>query len=465
MPSSPPKRRAQQKDRRKLKRKEAQSDLPALPRAWKDPIRWINQSPALTVMPWESRWLRGVLQDGILYGALSVSRGNGKTSWAGAIAAAALVPGGPLYIEGTAVVVVAASFGQAREAYEATVEVLQPWIAAAPDDWRMLDSQRLLIEHRPSKTKLEVRGSEARTLHGIRKGRLFILDEPAQWQANMSDRIWSAVRTSLGKVAGAKVLAVGTRPAGGDHWFARLLEGGPATFSTSYHAERDDDPFLQATWAKANPSLKYLPALRQVIEVEADEARRDSSLLPGFKALRLNTGQRDHETVMLLEPETWERAELLPGGEALGGWVLGLDLGQNSSMSAASGYWWRSGYVQCCAMFAGTPDLAERGRRDHVGDLYQRMQDRGELMTTPGRVVPVHLLLQEIVHRWGLPSAVVAATGFREQELRESLKLAEWPIMPLITQGAGFPRWRRGRPPVPPRGAERRRACRRCRCC
>ena len=86
-------------------------------------------------------------------------------------------------MEGTAVILVAASFAQAREGFEATQEILDPWIRNDPDDWRVLDGQRLLIEHRPTKTKLEVRGSEARTLHGIRKGRLFVLDEPSQWQA------------------------------------------------------------------------------------------------------------------------------------------------------------------------------------------------------------------------------------------------------------------------------------------
>ena len=174
---------------------EAQGDLPPIPRPYKDPIRWLNQS--IRVFPWEAKWLRAVLADDILYGALAISRGNGKTTYAGALAACALAPGAPLYVEGTAVIVVAASFGQARECYEATVEILDPWIRSAPDDWRLLDGQRLLIEYRPTRTKLEVRGSEARTLHGIRRGRLFVCDEPAQWAGNMRDRLWHCLRMSV----------------------------------------------------------------------------------------------------------------------------------------------------------------------------------------------------------------------------------------------------------------------------
>ena len=145
-------------------------------------LDWFSER--FDVLPWELDWLRGVLQDGVLYGAMSMARGNGKTTWAGAIGAACVAPDGPLRVPGTVAVAVAASFGQARELFEAACEVLQPYVEAAPDDRRTLDSQRLPIEHRPTRTRLEVRAAEARTLHGIRKGRLFLLDEPAQWQAN-----------------------------------------------------------------------------------------------------------------------------------------------------------------------------------------------------------------------------------------------------------------------------------------
>ena len=416
-------------------RKAEQGDVPPVPRPFRDPVRWLNQS--IKVFPWESRWLRAVLADGILYGSCAISRGNGKTTFAGAVAASAIAPGGPLYVEGTAVILVAASFGQAREGFEATQEILDPWIRAEPDDWRVLDGQRLLIEHRPTRTKLEVRGSEARTLHGIRKGRLFICDEPAQWQANMRDRLWSAIRTSLGKVEGARCLLIGTRPDSEDHFFSRMLRGGPATIGMSWHAERDDDPFAKRTWTKANPSLKYLPALRQVIEVEAQEARQDSSLLPGFKALRLNMGTADHEIQSVLTAGTWERIELLPDGEPIGGWVLGMDLGSSAAMSAASAYYWRSGYLRSFAMFADTPSLEDRGAADHVGTLYERMAKRGELCTTPGRIVKVDLLLREVVERWGLPAAIIA-DRFRKAELLEGLTMAEWPVLPLVLRGMGY---------------------------
>ena len=179
------------------------------------------------------------------------------------------------------------------------------------------------------------------------------------------------------------------------------------------------------------------PALAEVIRVEADEARRDSSLLPGFKALRLNLGVVDHEQQLLLEAGTWEQCELLPGGEPVGGWTLGIDLGSNAAMSSAAAYYWRTAYLRSFAMFAETPDVTERGRRDHVGNLYERMAQRGELCTTPGRVVKVDLLLAEVVERWGMPAAIIA-DRYREAELREALTLAKWPVLPLILRGQGW---------------------------
>ena len=99
----------------------------------------------------ETAWLRGVLAEDVLYGALSMARGNGKTSWVGAVGAAAVAPDGQLHVAGTVTVAVAASFGQARELYDAAAEVLEPYIEAEPDDWRLLDSQRSMIEHRPTR--------------------------------------------------------------------------------------------------------------------------------------------------------------------------------------------------------------------------------------------------------------------------------------------------------------------------
>ena len=126
----------------------------------------------------------------------------------------------------------------------------------------------------------------------------------------------------LGKLPGSRLFAIGTRSAGPQHWFSRLL----ARSGVVYAADPEADWADPATWKKANPSLPHLPALLKVYEREAAEADSDPSLLPVFRALRCNMGAVDHEVSVLLEAADWQRAEvdILPA--AAGAAVWGVDL-------------------------------------------------------------------------------------------------------------------------------------------
>ena len=69
-------------------------------------------------------------------------------------------------------------------------------------------------------------------------------------------------------------VALGTRPADPEHWFAKMLAGG-ADYA-QMHAARDHDPKFQArTWRKANPSMRHFPDLEIAIRTEARQAKRD----------------------------------------------------------------------------------------------------------------------------------------------------------------------------------------------
>ena len=66
---------------------------------------------------------------------------------------------------------------------------------------------------------------------------LVIADEPAQWPPGTSDRMIAALRTSLGKIDGGRLIALGTRPADSEHWFEKMLSGG-ADFALNYAGAR-----------------------------------------------------------------------------------------------------------------------------------------------------------------------------------------------------------------------------------
>ena len=155
----------------------------------------------------------------------------------------------------------------------------------------------------------------------------------------------AALRTAAGKQPSCRFVALGTRPAMEEHWFARMLAGG-ADYTQCHAAAAEDDPLLIKTWRKANPSLSRMPDLRDSLKVEAKEARRDPAALAMFKALRLNLGTYDTRREFLVAPDAWARAEgdLPRKGEL----ALGLDLGSGASMSAS-----KSGWMETVWWFAG----------------------------------------------------------------------------------------------------------------
>ena len=142
------------------------------------------------------------------------------------------------------------------------------------EGFRKLDQQKMaLLQHRETKARLRVAGSDNRRAHGWRFN-LAICDEPSQWGPR-GESLAAAVRTGLGK-----------RPSADDHFFARLLaEDDPAVFSLVYAAPPDAPPFHLKTWRKANPALDDgLPDVA-VLRAEAQLAKRDPAELASFRAL------------------------------------------------------------------------------------------------------------------------------------------------------------------------------------
>ena len=90
-------------------------------------------------------------------------------------------------------------------------------------------------------------GSDPKHAHGLAPAFL-VLDEGAQWPRNSSEEMYSTLKTSLGKVDGSRLIALGTKPLEGAlHWFNDLLR--EADYS-QVHAAGKDDPVFQSktTW-------------------------------------------------------------------------------------------------------------------------------------------------------------------------------------------------------------------------
>ena len=393
----------------------------------------------LQIFGWEDELL-AALDDGSQIVAASMGRGGGKTTFAAALAVAH-VAGPAAQVRGE-VVIVASSFAQARICFEAAINFGEQFgIGRDRKTWRVVNSSQLAsIEHRPSGARLRVLGSDPRRLMGLAPS-LLLCDEPAAWPSNAAPAMWSALSTSLGKLPGARLVAIGTRPADKEHFFSKLLDG-EADTSLCYSAPADADPLDPQAWASANPSLEHFPDLRIAIEREAALAAQDPTALASFRALRLNAGSSDVPTASLIDASSWRRIVELPVPEPEGPLVWGVDLGGAAAMSCVAAYWPACGRLSVLGAFGvGEYSLEERGMRDGVGGLYRECARAGELLEQPDtRIGDVEALLREAMERFGAPDRI-AADRWRSSELRDALDRAQIPLAGLVSRGQG---WRDG---------------------
>ena len=383
------------------------------------------------VLPWQRRFIRGAFAPGVQSAALSVARGNGKTALLSGIAAATL--DGPLAVPRGETVIVASSFEQARIAFEHVLAFMGDKLRDRRR-WKVWDTaQQARIENRATGARVRCVGSDPRRAHGLAPV-LVLADEPAQWPETTGERMVAALRTAAGKQPHSRFVALGTRPADPEHWFSKMLAGA-ADYGQTHAAGPDDPKFQRRTWAKANPSLAYMPDLEAAIRVEARQAREDPALLASFEALRVNLGTEDAAVAVLLDAGLWRAIE----GEAerAGARVWGVDLGATAAQSAVACYYPQTGALASLAAFPGDPSLGERGLRDGVGGLYVECAQRGELLTLGRHTVDVAALLQAALDRFGRPSRIVA-DRWREGELREALDAAGVPLAVLEFRGMGF---------------------------
>ncbi len=216
--------------------------------------------------------------------------------------------------------------------------------------------------------------------------------------------------------------------------------------------ERKDDPAVavhvhaapancalddERAWEAANPALDTVKSRSYM----ADMARRAAASpndAADFRVFDLNiVGSPNTEPIV--PPEVWIACADKDRPPRAGACFVGIDIGQSASMTCAAGFWPASQRLECYGAFGDVPDLAARGEADGVATLYERMADRGELRTWPGRATPVYEFLE-----WfsGLleGESVMSATAdtFKEAEVRDAwAKLGLWWPLQWRRRGSG----------------------------
>ena len=384
------------------------------------------------VLPFHADWIRNTFAPGIEVSALSCPRGSAKSWIVGQLAALAMRPGSPTWEPGIETLMVSASLEQSRVMLGFVREAL----ADAEDDYRWLDSgQRLACTHVATGTRLRVLSSSGKRAMGLSQFSTIYADEPAAWEARGGALMFDALRQSLGKRAGQRLVLIGTRaPAEDGSWWPSLLDGGsgPGTHVTVLTAP-DGEPWdAWDTIRRVNPLVMHNPSLRKTVLRERDDARRDPSQRPAFQAYRLNQ-QVEVYRDMLVSADAWRGVEAREVPERVGRPIVGLDLGAERSWSAA---WcvWPNGRSECYAVCPGIPDLAERERQDGAPrGLYRRLHADGVLIVDDGVRVARPATLIDHLLQIGIKPKTIYSDRFILGTLKDAVA-GRWPIVDRATR-------------------------------
>ena len=351
----------------------------------------------LRLPKFHSDFIKAAFAPDIAIAALSVPRGSAKTWLAAQLAAQAISPGSPTFEPRREVLAVSASYEQSRILMQFVREAL----AEREADYSFLDSgQRLQTTHKPSGTKLRVLSSSGKRAMGLTNFSTIFADEPAAWEARGGALMFDALRTSLGKQDGQRLILIGTRaPAEPDTWWPSLLDAGSGSGKhVTVRSAPDGEPWDSwNTIRRVNPLVSHSASLRETILRERDEARKSDSARAAFEAYRLNR-QVDTREEILVSVAAWQRCEARPVPERYGQPIVGLDVGGERSWSAAV-MLYENGRAEALALCPGVPDLAERERMDAMPrGLYQRLADNGRLLVDEGRrMARLEILLDEVM--------------------------------------------------------------------
>ena len=357
----------------------------------------------LDLRPFQRDFLRHALHPDVSIAAMSLPRGNGKSTLSGYIASRVMSADDPMFRPGTESVLVAASIEQARIVFRKTREFL------GEDGYRYTDNPtRIGITHPETHTQLRIIGSNGNTALGLLDCPWAICDEPGCWTINGGGLVWDALTTARGKPESPlKILIVGTLAPNADragHWFWDMVDTGSrgSTYVMALRGDADKwDKWPEIR--RCNPLMAQYPESRKELLAERDDARNDTRKRAAFMSFRLNIPTGD-EQAMLLTADDLERTLRRPVPPRDGRPVVGVDMGRNRAWSAATALW-PNGRIECLAVAPGVPSIADQEKRDHVSrGIYQKLVDSGKLTVADGwRIVPAAMLADLIRATWGTP--------------------------------------------------------------
>lgn len=321
---------------------------------------------------------------------------------------------------------------QARIVFEDAKNMLKQ---AKPTLGRLFDFNKLAIYQEQTSSKFEPLSSDANSLDGLNI-HCGIVDE---LHAHRTRDVWDVLETATG--ARLQSLLFGITTAGFNKegicyelrdYAIKVLRGqvdDDSFFGIVYTLDKDDDPFDETVWQKANPGLgicKRWDDLRRL----AKKAKEQVSARVNFFTKHMNIWVTAESAWM--DMMKWDDAPALAPSHELKTYPMwvGVDLANKIDICAAAKVWQEpNGHVHADYKFWLPEDRLERCSRQ-MAELYRKWADMGHLTLTDGEVVDHAQIKTEIIE-W-VTGDNLKELGFDPwSAIQFSLSLAE-EGMPLV---------------------------------
>lgn len=216
---------------------------------------------------------------------------------------------------------------------------------------------------------------------------------------------------------------------------ARGVLKDPTMYGVVFAAEKDDDPFVELTWRKANPGYGISPTKRYMAEA-AKKAAENPVELARFK--RLHLGLRTKQETRYLEVDQWDvnssmvDLDRLKRRECFGG----LDLGATSDLTALAWVFPNEDGTFEVLMRHWAPEDSIDALDERTANAAAAWVKAGWLTTTPGNVTDYDFIEAQIARdRDEFMVKEIAYDRWNAQQLVNNLTTDG---APMITMGQGF---------------------------
>lgn len=339
---------------------------------------------------------------------------------------------------GAQVICAATQKDQAKFAFDPIKQIVKQ----SPALTKHFDAWQTKIVHKASGSTFEPVANVGDAQHGrdIHGG---IVDEVHLHKTN--DLI-EAIETGTGSRIQPLILFITTADAGKRHTpydekrtrIEKLASGvlkDPTTYGVVFAAEKDDDPFAESTWKKANPGYGVSPTKR-FMATAANKAQDSPAELASF--LRLHLGIRTKQQFRFITLDSWDRNASIVVPESLKGRVCygGLDLGSTSDLTACVWVFPDDGGAFDVLLRCWAPEDSVGVLDDRTARAASVWVEQGWLTTTPGNVTDYDWIRAQVLRDCeDFAVREIAYDPWNAQQLVNDL-LGEG--APMVKHGQGF---------------------------